>query len=506
MSLSANIFIDLVIFATFAFTILYLYAQYRYGYWKRKGVFSPKASFPGGHIGKVITGKEHIGVLLGSIYQETKQHPFVGLYMLFSKTLMINDLDLIKAILVKDFQHFPDHGLGVSESDPLSNHLINMEGEVWKAIRMKLTPTFTSNKMKYMFNTILKCSDVLEDYIEEQVKHGNDVDFRENLARYGTDVIGSCAFGIETNSFKYPDAEFRKMGKKCFEIDFFKSFRDMMSIYAPWIIKNFKIRLINKDIEDFFVKTITETVKYREENNITRNDFLQLLIDMKKKDELSGNGHCMSLVEITAQVFLFFVAGFETSSATSSYAMYELAKNKHVQDKLREEIDRVTEKHNGKITYECILEMEYLTQVIEESLRMYPPVPFLFRLCAKDYKIPDSNVTIEKGTQILLPTFGIHRDPDIHEDPEEFRPERFSPENKASMHQFASIPFGEGPRICIGNRFGMMQSRLGIVKTLSKFEVSLPKVSTETLKFEPKSFFLTPTQNDFLKVTRRRPK
>lgn len=73
----------------------------------------------------------------------------------------------------------------------------------------------------------------------------------------------------------------------------------------------------------------------------------------------------MSLVEITAQVFLFFAAGFETSSTTSSYAMYELAKNKHVQDKLREEIDRVTEKHNGIITYECILEMEYLTQVIE---------------------------------------------------------------------------------------------------------------------------------------------
>lgn len=82
---------------------------------------------------------------------------------------------------------------------------------------------------------------------------------------------------------------------------------------------------------------------------------------------------------------------------------------------------------------------------------MYPPLPFLFRMCAKDYKIPNSNVTVEKGTRILLPTFGIHRDPDVHEDPEEFRPERFSPENKARMHQFASLAFGEGPRICIGN-------------------------------------------------------
>lgn len=81
---------------------------------------------------------------------------------------------------------------------------------------------------------------------------------------------------------------------------------------------------------------------------------------------------------------------------------------------------------------------------------MYPPLPFLFRICTKEYIIPDTNIVIEKGTRVIFPIFGIHRDPNIHSDPKQFKPERFSRENKAKMHPFANLAFGEGPRICIG--------------------------------------------------------
>lgn len=81
---------------------------------------------------------------------------------------------------------------------------------------------------------------------------------------------------------------------------------------------------------------------------------------------------------------------------------------------------------------------------------MYPPVPFLFRNCTKEYVIPDTDIVIEKGTRIIIPIFGIHRDPDIHQNPNQFDPERFSPENKPKMNQFSNLAFGEGPRLCIG--------------------------------------------------------
>lgn len=289
MKLPSLPWIDIFLSIVFCSFLFYLWASYRYGYWKRKGVYTPKPSFPWGNVGEVVKGKVNTGVHFGNLYHQNKQLPYCGIFLMFSKTLMVNDLDMIKTIMLKDFQYFTDHGLGISPTnDPLSNHLFNMDGEIWKVIRNKLTPTFTSSKMKYMFNTMLDCSGEMEIYLEKQVAEENNVDFREVIAKYNTDVIGSCAFGISTNSFKHPDAEFRKMGQKAFELDFFKSIRDIMSLFIPSMINTFKIRLIHKDIEDFFIKTVSDTVQYREKNNISRNDFLQLLIDMKKKDEQSG--------------------------------------------------------------------------------------------------------------------------------------------------------------------------------------------------------------------------
>lgn len=290
MMFNESLWLNSLFFAGFTSLLVYLWTCYYYNYWKRRGVYSPEACFPGGHFGKVILGNEQPGVHLGNIYLQTKKHPYVGLYLLHSKTLMINDLDMIRTFMVKDFHHFTDHGLAFSPSDdPLANNIFNMEGAVWKSIRAKFTPIFTSSKMKYMFEKLLVCSKELENYLEQQVTEGKDVNFREVIAMYGTDVIASCAFGIDTNSFKYPDAEFRRMGRKAFQIDTIKSLKDTLTLYVPSsVFKFFKIRVIYRDVEDFFVKIVSETIKYREENNVIRNDFLQLLIDMKKKDELSG--------------------------------------------------------------------------------------------------------------------------------------------------------------------------------------------------------------------------
>jgi len=207
-------------------------------------------------------------------------------------------------------------------------------------------------------------------------------------------------------------------------------------------------------------------------------------------------------MEIAAQVFVFFVAGFETSATTASFALYELALNPEVQDTLRNEIDQVLAKHGGKATYEALAEMNYLTQTIDETLRKYPPFPTLSRKCTKTYTLPGTDIKIEPETSVIVPVLGIHRDPEIYPDPMKFDPERFTPENKASRHHFSYLPFGEGPRNCIASRFGMMQTRLGLVTLLSKYEVSVSEKTPILIEYVPKAIVLAVKGGLPLKITK----
>jgi cytochrome P450 family 6 len=263
----------------------------------------------------------------------------------------------------------------------------------------------------------------------------------------------------------------------------------------PELARALGFRGLPKDIADFFMKVVKDTVSYREKNNYTRKDFLQLLIDLKnnelaEEDGYKHDGKTLTIEEIAAQSFVFFVAGFETSSTTMTFALYELAKHQDIQDKVRQEIETVLAKHEGKITYESIQEMKYMNRVIDETLRKYPPVPFLTRKCVKDYKIPDEDIIIEKGTTVVLSVLGIHYDEEYYPDPEKFDPERFTEENKNLRHHYSHIPFGEGPRLCIGMRFGLMQTKVGLTSLLKKYKFTVNKKTIEPLKMKVNSVIL----------------
>lgn len=136
-----------------------------------------------------------------------------------------------------------------------------------------------------------------------------------------------------------------------------------------------------------------------------------------------------------------------------SFCLYELCKNPSVQLKVQEELDEVFG-INGNfddVTYEMFNNLKYLECCIDETLRLYPPLSILFRTCTKDYKIPDTDLVIEKGTSIYIPSIAIQRDPEIFEHPLEFKPERFvdSPTGNGNSNGLFYLPFGSGPRICI---------------------------------------------------------
>lgn len=131
---------------------------------------------------------------------------------------------------------------------------------------------------------------------------------------------------------------------------------------------------------------------------------------------------------------------------------------------------------------------------------MYPPLDILMRKNLNDYKIPGTNLTIEKNTGLLISAYSIQRDPEIYPKPEKFDPERFSDENKATRHPMAHLPFGAGNRNCIGLRFGYMQTKVGLIALLNNFKFLPSDRTTIPMKFLAKSQTLAPIDRMWLNI------
>ncbi|KAG5892443.1 hypothetical protein JTB14_009851 [Gonioctena quinquepunctata] len=479
MFLTNSSIYDLLLVSSALIVASITYYKWAFKYWSRRGIEGPEPLYFFGNGLDVVTGRKTMGELWKNIYFHLKTKGFRhgGGYFLTKPMYTVVDLDLVKAILQTDYQYFNSHGTYVNEKvDPLSVNIFNLESSKWKNVRTKLTPTFTSGKLKMMFGTIVQCSKTLEELLHESAI-SNPAEIRGIMGRFTIDVIGSCAFGIDTNSMKDPNSEFRKHGLMMFDMDPLSALRQFCVIFTPhWFLRALNFSVIGSKIRNFFYHMALETIKYREDNDIVRNDFMHMMVQMKNGKLVDDNGRAtgnLTMNEIAAQCFFFFLAGFETSSTTISFATYELSLHSEIQEKARKEIQEVLANYNNEITYEALMDMHYLEQVICETLRKYPPLQFMFRKCLMDYKVPGCDVVIEKDTMCIIPVLGLHFDPEYYPDPQKFDPERFSEENKKSIPQFAWLPFGEGPRICLGLRFGMVQAKIGLVSLLRNHKVSL---------------------------------
>ncbi|KAJ8918368.1 hypothetical protein NQ315_008062 [Exocentrus adspersus] len=216
-----------------------------------------------------------------------------------------------------------------------------------------------------------------------------------------------------------------------------------------------------------------------------------MLIEISKNEDLC-NELKFNSNKALAQAITFFAAGFETTSATISFTLYELCLQPQIQERLREEIKDSIKQHNG-ITYDGLQKMKYLEMCIYETLRKYPVLPFLDRKCNEDYKLPGTDFIVEKGMPVLIPMMGLHYDEHYFPKPEVYDPERFSDKNIYNEKGLNYLPFGEGPRICIGERFGMLGVKVGLTHILSEFVLERIPETPVPIKFASKSLLLQST-------------
>ncbi|XP_012136792.2 cytochrome P450 6a2-like [Megachile rotundata] len=492
--------LEVIALAAVILFLLYYYSTSALQFWEKRGVKGPKPILFLGNFKDVFLGKVSINDCLVKVYNDFKDEPMVGIFGGHIPHLVLRDPDLIKDVLIKDFPNFVDRLVTPNKVERMSEHLFSLEAKRWRPLRACLSPIFTSGKLKEMFHLLVECGNHFEQYLIKLVEKGEDIPCREICSKYTTDVIGSCAFGIEMNALAAEDSEFRNMGRQIFQTNFKSVIRDRLREY-PFLFNLIGPFFADREVEDFFTRITNESINYRMQHNFKRHDFIDTLVELKK-DSRKVSDEPLSEVFLAAQAFVFFAAGFETSSITVTHALYELAFNQSVQDKLRAEVKEVLQRHNGQITYEMLKEMKYLDAVMNETLRKYPVVLWLSRTAMNDYTFSNTKVTIPKGQHVIVPVEAIQMDPDIYPEPEVFDPNRFLDENVKDRHAMFYLPFGDGPRNCIGARFAKIQSKVAMIKIFSNFKVD---VCDKTMKYnrDVKAFFLLqPTHEIYLKMTK----
>lgn len=205
------------------------------------------------------------------------------------------------------------------------------------------------------------------------------------------------------------------------------------------------------------MRLVLDAMKYRQDHNIIRPDMINMLMEsrgMLKTDNPKPVIREWSDVEIVGQCFLFFFAGFETSATLTCFTLHELMENPEYQDRLLQEIMDAEQELDGKlISYEKLQAMPYMEMVVQECLRKWPGAIATDRVCTKDISYDLGNgkkLDLKVGDCIWVPTVGLHRDPKYFPNPDKYDPERFSEENKDNIKPFTFLPFGVGPRNCIG--------------------------------------------------------
>ncbi|XP_014472696.1 PREDICTED: cytochrome P450 9e2-like isoform X2 [Dinoponera quadriceps] len=390
------------------------------------------------------------------------------------------------------------------KQDPLfSKNLLSLCGDRWRKVRTMLSPAFTSSKMKSMFKLMSDYAADFANFVARSPPKQRVVETKDMFTRYTNDMIAICAFGISVDSMRQPKNLFYLYGKEATTIGRVAVLKFIIIRNLPWLGRLLKLRLVKKKVANFFQDLLETTIRTRDEKGIVRPDMLQLMMESRGRKELT-------IGDMTSQAFVFFFGGFESTSTTMCFAAHEITVNKDVQLRLQSEIDQVLEDTNGEAPYDAINNMEYLDAVINEVLRMYPVFALTDRVCMKDFELPPSlpgmkPFKLKKGEVVWIPIYGLHHDPRYFKEPERFNPERFLGERKKlTLNTGAYLPFGLGPRMCIGSRFALMEIKVLLFHLLARCDLLPCEKTPRPLKLAKEGFIMKAQGGFWLNVVPRK--
>ncbi|ELU00337.1 hypothetical protein CAPTEDRAFT_229084 [Capitella teleta] len=456
--------------------LLYKYSTRKFKVLKELGVPGPKA-YP-------LVGTQYKAMTAGVGEADLEYIKKYGkVYAGFSgdcPILVVADTDMLKQILVKDFNFFTNRRKvdGFIER-PLNKMMTVVDDEEWRNLRNATTPAFSGGKLRKTTNDMNDCAKYLVNNLRKVAEEGDTFDVKKFCGSYSADIIARVAFGIDIDSQNNKDHPFVRHMTKTLDLNFFKNPFLLIAVFAPSLLplaRKLGFSFLSKDAAAYFTDLVNQAIDERRHSDVERHDFLQLMLEAQqmkpsKDGEPDENRQRKPLTddEVLSNCVIFFFAAFGTIGDTLSMSLYALASNPEVQDKMLEEINSVLG-DSVDITYDQVKSMGYLDMVMDESLRRYNPAPLVDRLCSQDIVI--NGIKFPKGVVVHVPIYAIHMDPEIWPEPEKFDPERFTPEKKAVMNPYHWLPFGFGPRNCVGMRMALIEMKIALVHIVRNFKIT----------------------------------
>lgn len=505
----------------------------KFSFWSKQGVKNPP---PLPIFGNALT---HIHTPRQRVELDWRQKygKIYGYYMGTRPHLVIADANVVRQICISDFDKFSNHLLMRNRNRFQKNFLIFQKDDYWRGMRNILSPTFTSGRIKKMFKILDSCAnDLLHAYnVNLQQQQSGDgalqaqMDVRKSFSAFSMQSALNSFYGVKFNRDGDADTEktkrkFADMSRAALGIT---RLRFVLSQTLPlWLLDLLGITMLKADPFEFFGGKAASIIEQRKKMGGAKqfDDYLHLLLearagsahetsetdahedhhaitsdDSAKQQQASSSASAslpppnkltktkLTENEVHCQAIMLMIVATETTSTLLSHMLFLMSLYEDVQQRLYEELVSVRE-NDGSFEYEKLTSCKYLDCVISETLRFMSPVLTMDRLCGEDYYLESHKIHIPKGTVIDLAYYAIHRDPEYWPEPDKFDPERFSAENKHKIKPGTYIPFGMGPRYCIGFRFALTETKIAVAKLLTQFEFT----KSPKAKFPPDAGLLNP--------------
>jgi cytochrome P450 len=370
------------------------------------------------------------------------------------KTIVTSDPGWIQHVLQKNHRNYEKSAIQTDQlAQFIGRGLLTNTGEDWLRQRRLIQPGFHRDRLASVTQLMWDELQAITGELATDIRRRPEIDMYPRMLATTFRIIARTLF-----SDNLSDERLALLSENITRLQQYIVYAIRLPFLRPLLrASGLTGRMIERREASF--RVLEEIIAERRAGT-TREDLLQMLLDTRYED----TGEPMDPRRLLEEVAILFVAGHETSANALAWALYTLARHPEVQDRLRTELDAVLGDRTPDM--QNVRELPYLTQVINETMRCYPPAWITDRVALADDHY--AGFDIPQGIVVAPFIYGVHHHPAYWSDPERFDPERFAP-GRPLPHPYAFMPFGGGPRLCIGNNFAMLEMQLALIALLRRF-------------------------------------